>query len=294
MEKAFALAILASLTLFNVAFSQAQTFQTTDSGVLYRLYSDKSGPLAEIGNYLKYNMREEVHAGVLLSSYSNTPLYVRVQPLEHKYGISELFNLLRNGDSIVVAMPIDSIRRNYSGQLPSFFQPNDTLFYRIKILAVFTSIPQMEADSVQEVARQRERESAAIETYLAHEQVQIEKTPLGVYVQVDTIGHGPAISTGKQVTLHYTCTAMHQGKIVPSNQPGQVHASLTIVIGKGQVIPGMEDGLRQFREGGKGTMYIPAFLAYDTAFGPGGNTYENLRFEVEIDKVTTVAAGTRK
>jgi FKBP-type peptidyl-prolyl cis-trans isomerase FkpA len=294
MEKAFALAILASLTLFNVAFSQTQAFQTTDSGVLYRLYSDKSGPLAEIGNYLKYNMREEVHAGVLLSSYSNTPLYVRVQPIEHKYGISELFNLVRNGDSVDVAMPVDSIRRHYGGQLPSFFQPNDTLFYRIKILAVFTSIPQMEADSAQEVARQRKRESVAIETYLAHEQVQIEKTTLGDYVRVDTIGHGPAISTGKQVALHYTCSALHYGKIVPSNQPGQVHAPLTIVIGKGQAVPGMEDGLRQFREGGKGTIYIPAFLAYDAAFGPGGNTYENLRFEVEIDKVTTVAAAMRK
>jgi len=150
MEKAFALAILASLTLFNVASSQAQAFQTTDSGVLYRLYSDKSGSLAESGNFLKYNMREEVHAGLLLSSYSNTPLYVLVQPLERKYGITELFNLVRNGDSVVVAMPIDSIRRHYSGQLPSFFQPNDTLFYRIKILAVFTSIQQMEADSAQE------------------------------------------------------------------------------------------------------------------------------------------------
>ncbi len=293
MEKAFALAILVSLTLFNDAFSQTQAFQATDGGVLYRLYSDKSGLLAEIGNYLKYNMREDVHSGVL-STYMNTPLYVRVQPIEHKYGISELFNLVRIGDSIVVAMPVDSIERHYCGQLPSVFQPSDTLFYRIKILAVFTSIPQMEADSIQEVARQRERESVAIENYLAHEQAHIEKTPSGDYVRVDTIGHGPAISIGKQVALHYTCSALHYGKIVPSNQPGQVHAPLPIVIGKGQAIPGMEDDLRQFREGGKGTIYNPAFLAYDTAFGPGGNTHENLRLEVEIDKVTTVAAATRK
>jgi FKBP-type peptidyl-prolyl cis-trans isomerase FkpA len=67
----------------------------------------------------------------------------------------------------------------------------------------------------------------------------------------------------------------------PGNEP------LKFVIGQHMVIPGWEDGLKQFHQGGKGTLYIPAFMAYDQRPGPGHTPYENLIFDVVVDSVRT-------
>jgi FKBP-type peptidyl-prolyl cis-trans isomerase FkpA len=44
--------------------------------------------------------------------------------------------------------------------------------------------------------------------------------------------------------------------------------------------------LKLFKKGGKGTLYIPAYLAYDAQPGPDGKPFENLMFDVEIVDVT--------
>jgi FKBP-type peptidyl-prolyl cis-trans isomerase FkpA len=56
------------------------------------------------------------------------------------------------------------------------------------------------------------------------------------------------------------------------------------------VIPGWDDGLKVFKKGGKGTLYIPAFMAYDAQPGPGRKPFENLMFDVEIVDVTDAPA----
>jgi FKBP-type peptidyl-prolyl cis-trans isomerase len=66
------------------------------------------------------------------------------------------------------------------------------------------------------------------------------------------------------------------------------------VIGKAQVIQGWDDGLRKFKKGGKGTLYVPAFLAYDQQQGPGHKPYENLIFDIEIADVTDAPVAPEK
>jgi len=60
----------------------------------------------------------------------------------------------------------------------------------------------------------------------------------------------------------------------------------TVKLGEQPFIRGFEDGLRQFKQGGKGTIYIPGYLAY----GKDGNgvfkPYEALYFDVEILNVS--------
>ena len=286
MKKSIALYLLATLVLLNAAFSQESTFQTTGGGLLYKIYSDKSESPARRGNFLKYQVLQQVHDSVLFSSYDNMPIYVRVDSPRNNYSAAEIFTLLRKGDSAIVAMTVDALRSHFGGQLPGFLREKDSLFYTLKVLDVFTNDKQMEADSVQEVTRQRERETRAVEAYLADHHLQAEKTAMGSYVRIETVGHGPAIDAGKQVTLHFTSRLLPSGKIVQSNQTGTNHTPFVVVIGKGLMIPGMEDGLLHFREGGKGTIYIPAFLAYDAGRGPGGKTYEDFILDVEVDKVT--------
>jgi FKBP-type peptidyl-prolyl cis-trans isomerase len=93
------------------------------------------------------------------------------------------------------------------------------------------------------------------------------------------------VDSGKQVSVKYTGKLMPSGKVFESNMTGPADP-YKLVIGTGSVIPGWDDGLKVFKKGGKGTLYIPAYLAYDAQPGPGRKPFENLIFDVEIADVT--------
>src|SRR6202040_2500997 len=102
---------------------------------------------------------------------------------------------------------------------------------------------------------------------------------------VKSAGEGTQVDSGKQVSVRYT------GKLFPSGKEFESNAEpskepFKFVVGQGQIIQGWDDGLRKFKKGGKGTLYIPAFLAYDQQAGPGHKPYENLIFDVEVVDVT--------
>ena len=51
----------------------------------------------------------------------------------------------------------------------------------------------------------------------------------------------------------------------------------------------MEEGLEAFREGGKGTLYIPGFRAYGKSH-PRFQPFEPMKFEVELLRVADSAS----
>jgi FKBP-type peptidyl-prolyl cis-trans isomerase FkpA len=61
---------------------------------------------------------------------------------------------------------------------------------------------------------------------------------------------------------------------------------LDVNIGTGGVIPGWEIGLKYFGKGGKGTIFIPAMLAYGPQANGAIKPYSNLVFDLEIQDVT--------
>jgi len=99
-------------------------------------------------------------------------------------------------------------------------------------------------------------------------------------------GDGPSVDSGKQVSVLYTGKALPSGKVFESNVNTPGAKPIQFVVGKRSIIEGWDDGLRLFKKGGKGTLYIPAFLAYDAQQGPEGKPYANLMFDVEVVDVT--------
>lgn len=103
-----------------------------------------------------------------------------------------------------------------------------------------------------------------------------------VLVQDTLVGTGDEATTGSRVVIHYVGHFV-DGKIFDSsvarNEP------LQFVLGTGQVIKGMEDGVTGMKVGGKRIISIPPELAYganDYGPIPGGST---LIFELELLKV---------
>jgi FKBP-type peptidyl-prolyl cis-trans isomerase len=57
---------------------------------------------------------------------------------------------------------------------------------------------------------------------------------------------------------------------------------LQFVVGAHRMIQGLEDAVTYLKKGGKGKVFVPAVLAYGANPGPGGSTYENLIFDIEV------------
>jgi peptidylprolyl isomerase len=98
------------------------------------------------------------------------------------------------------------------------------------------------------------------------------------------VGEGKSPQQGDTLTVHYTgWLKSNDQKFDSSVDRG---TPFQFVIGKGQVIPGWDEGVATMKEGGKRKLTIPADLAYG-AKGAGGVIPPNatLVFEVELLKV---------
>ena len=116
--------------LINAVFSQNPTFDTTQSGLLYKIFSTRMGRPARKGDYLKYHFVQGADDSLLPSPYRTMPAYIRVDSPGVKYSPTEIFTLLRKGDSAIVVLPVETIRRHFGDQLPAFLRKKHQLFFK--------------------------------------------------------------------------------------------------------------------------------------------------------------------
>jgi FKBP-type peptidyl-prolyl cis-trans isomerase FkpA len=127
-----------------------------------------------------------------------------------------------------------------------------------------------------------------IEDYLAKNNIKTQKAPEGTFVEIKDPGNGPQVDSGKFCSIRYTGKSFPSMKVFESNMEAG-KPPFDVVIGTHAVIPGWDEGLKYFKKGGKGTLYIPFFQAYGAQPGPGGSQYENLVFDIEVVNVSDSA-----
>ena len=85
---------------------------------------------------------------------------------------------------------------------------------------------------------------------------------------------------GDIIWVHYTGTLKDGTKFDSSRDPGK--DPIQIVLGKGQVIKGWDEGLVGMKVGEKRQLIIPSDLAYGDAGRPGIPPKSELHFDVEL------------
>ncbi len=68
------------------------------------------------------------------------------------------------------------------------------------------------------------------------------------------------VSENKVVTFHYTLKDKETGEVLDSSQ--QYGQPLTFLVGKGEIISGLEERMKGMKEGEKKTIEVPASEAY--------------------------------
>src|SRR5918993_2505105 len=294
--------ILCSLAVLLLASCSDGGFKKTKSGILYKIISDGKGITAQKGQFLKIHVVQNVRKGnkdsLLATSYDAIPVYLPVDSLPPSYNPSEVFTMLRKGDSAQIILEGDSLLRQ-GGQLPPFMTKSDKIVIGIKVLDVMSeeATNQDRATSeqaYQEVLKKKEsgqlaKDIATIEAYLASKKINATKTGQGTYVEILSQGDGPLADSGKVVSVKYTGQVLN-GEYFDSNidstkqfQPHPMDP-FEFLSGSQGAITGMLEGIQKFRKGGKGNIYVPSTLGYGASPRPGGpiKPNDNLVFYVEV------------
>ncbi|MEO9968107.1 MAG: FKBP-type peptidyl-prolyl cis-trans isomerase [Reichenbachiella sp.] len=122
----------------------------------------------------------------------------------------------------------------------------------------------------------------SLEEYLERKSItDFTRTASGLIYTVDQEGTGDFPEVGQTVTVHYTGYHLDDTKFDSSYDR---NVALTVELGAGMVIDGWEEGLRYFKKGGSGSLYIPYELAYGTSGSPSGTIgpREDIKFDINL------------
>ncbi|MBL7745511.1 MAG: FKBP-type peptidyl-prolyl cis-trans isomerase [Chitinophagaceae bacterium] len=297
------------------------TYKKTKSGLAYKLFPSKGkDSLLKDGQIVKFNYTIKFNDSLMdrFNSYGKMPGYVKIQKLEKPtYDFQELLPLLKKGDSVVTVQMADSLMKYQAPILPPNAKKGDRLIMTVKILEVFSvdsvaladynkeverDRPRQEKEQQAEMARaQKEQEEMRkkeeeeleksgevakelkeMDAYLAAKKINAQKTGKGTYVTIKEQGTGAQAANDKYVNVKYSGRILRTDSVFQSN-------AYAFQLGRGNVIRGWDEGLLLFKEGGKGTLYIPGFLAYGKNPGPGSQPFEALIFDIELLQVSDSA-----
>ena len=313
----YSLVMIATLAM--AASCNNVSYQKAKSGMLYKLISSNSkDSTVKEGEWLKLNFTQKLNDSVMQTSYGKMPVYAQVASNPaNQYNPAELFHLLRKGDSVITVVITDSLlKKGIVQQLPPFMKKGDRITTSFKVIEIFKNDSLYQADATKEAEKDRPRamkeqeeqmakmkkdmneqkmkeelemeksgEAAkgiqAMEQYLKTKNIAAQKMGKGTFVVVQQQGTGAQADSGKYVTVKYAGRILATDSLFQSN-------SYTFQLGQGSVISGWDEGLEAFKEGGKGTLYVPGFRAYgkNPREGSPFKPFEALIFDIEMLKVS--------
>lgn len=313
MKKVYSMLTIAGVAL--LASCNSVSYEKAKSGMLYKIISGGKDSIVKEGEYLKLNFTQKLNDSVLQTSYGKMPVYARVQTNPgNSYNPGEIFNLLRKGDSVITVMITDSLlSKGLMPELPPFMKKGDRITTSFRVVDVIKNDSLFQLDQAKEMEKDRPRQmkeqeeqmakmqeaqreqqlkadlemeksgQAAkgiqeMQAYLQSKNINAQKTGKGTFVAITQQGTGPMADSGKFVTVKYVGRTLEKDSVFDQG-------TYPLQLGRGGVIPGWDEGLKLFREGGKGTLYIPGFRAYGERH-PSFKPFQAMIFDVEMLSVS--------
>jgi len=275
-----------------VLFASCNQYEKAPSGMPYKI-THGSGNEKQLvqGEYVKINIEYKLKTkdSVLSSTYGVIPVYFPVDTARlGKYTFTEVILKCRKGDKIEFSLSIDTLVKMGALQLNSVFKANDVILGKAEIINVFTDVKLVDADYKKEQETEKNKEVAAIAAYLEKNKITAIKSPEGVFITIKEAGDATnKVDSGKIASVFYKGYTF-KGDVFDSNLNAKdsIAKPYEVKVGTGSVIPGWDIGLKYFAKGGKGSLYIPAMLAYGPQANGGIKAYENLAFDIEVKDVT--------
>lgn len=271
--------------------------QTTESGLKYQMHEDNEETRkAKVGDVLTFNITvKNSRDSVLGSSYkSGVPAKQLLQVPPFKGSLEEGLALLSKGDSATIYVNADSIAARSMQALPPFIPKGSDIAYTVKVVDVQSEEEYTKAQAALG-EKQKGIDAKTIADYIAKNHINAQKTTSGVYYVVSEPGAGVAPTSGDVVKVKYTGKFLDGKVFDSSSKDPRSQAGIEFPLGQGAVIPGWDEGIRQLKKGGKGTLIIPSGLAYGTQGAPGAIPPNSvILFDVELVDVQKGAAAQQR
>jgi FKBP-type peptidyl-prolyl cis-trans isomerase len=275
-----------------VLFASCNQYEKAPSGMPYKItHGSGNEKMLQQGDFVKLNIEYKLKAkdSILSSTYGVIPVYFPIDSSRlGKYTFTEVILKCRKGDKIEFSLSIDTLVKMGAIQLNNIFKANDVIIGKAEIINVFTNSSLVDADYKKEQEVEKTKEIAAIAAYLAKNKITAEKTPEGVFVAIKVPGDATnKVDSGKVASVFYKGYTL-KGDVFDTNvnPKDSVLKPYDVKVGSGSVIPGWDIGLKYFTKGAKGSLYIPAMLAYGPQANGAIKAYENLAFDIEVRDVT--------
>jgi FKBP-type peptidyl-prolyl cis-trans isomerase FkpA len=225
------------------------------------------------------------------------PYAVKIDSSRYKGDMFELLRGLHVGDSVSLAIGVDTMWKKYYNQpLPPFLKPGTYIKYHLKIDSVYNK------DKVAGIEKKnREAQKQAMEHYMTHEdslikayvatnKITVQPTESGLYFVEKVKGKGQKLKAGDMVEVKYK-GMFTNGKVFDSSE-GHPEA-FVFQAGVGQVIPGWDEALMMMNVGSKALLVVPSQIAY----GPQGSgpigPFSPLVFEMEVVGIKSATGATK-
>jgi FKBP-type peptidyl-prolyl cis-trans isomerase len=296
MNKSLSLAVLAILIL--AAGCTDRRFKKTKNGLEYKVINGNGGDHVKYGNSIEFKAYSYYNDSLMSTPYDSVPQIVEIDSLKLPAEYVSIFTSASKGDSIVTRMSTDTILK--FNQLPPFMKKGNFVGYRFKIIDIIADSAKAVAlknEGVQTMRRidslsfvhQKILDDKTLSDYLTKNNIKTTKTAKGTYVEIQDPGTGVAVDSGKAITVDYKGMTL-EGKIFDQrfDSTGKSVKPYTFMVGQRGAIDGWSDGLVYFKNGGKGRLFIPSYMAYGSR-GAGADIKPNtpIMFEVSVIDVLT-------
>jgi len=276
MKKLFVnpLAILVLVAFTSLACSSKYAgYDKTSSGLYYKLYNVSKDTLKpKQGDWVSLNMRYVYKDSVLFDSKKamGSPVRFQLPPSDFKGDIYEGIQMMSAGDSASFIINADSLFLKTFRQKarPPFIDSNSIIHFYITLLSV---------DSPQSLMT---KEQEALKKFLEDQKITIEPLASGLYFIQETPGAGAGIDTGTWVKLNFKVSLVDGKQIFSSYDRGE---PMKFEYGKRFDTPGMEEGIKLLKKGGKAKLVVPSKIGFgEMGRGAIVPPYSTLVYEVEI------------
>jgi FKBP-type peptidyl-prolyl cis-trans isomerase len=144
------------------------------------------------------------------------------------------------------------------------------------------AIKDEEANKAKAATEAKAKEPSLIIQYVKDNKITAKPNASGLYYVEKVKGTGPKATAGQKVKVNYT-GKLFNGKVFDSSLDDKPARPYEFTLGKGEVIPGWDEGIAMMSAGGKATLIIPSSLAYaERGAGNDIAPFTPLAFDVEL------------
>ena len=273
------------------------TAAPTASGIYFIAQNPGSGRGIAKAGFVKMNLTVSSIDGKKIFSTldKNKPITFEYgQPFDTK-GFDEAISMMKKGSKATVVVPSimgfgDKGKKDMTGA--DIISPYSPVVYDIEILDLKTKAENEKAIKIDEANAKKAaaiamaQEPVLIQQYVKDNKITAKPNGSGLYYIEKVKGKGAKAVAGKKVKVHYT-GKLFNGKVFDSSVDKKPSVPYEFTLGKGEVIPGWDEGISMMSAGGKATLIVPSKLAYgERGAGSDIPAFSPLVFDVELVSIS--------